>query len=70
MDKLESEVNKIDYKELDVFKTNLLSYTSQVRNNISNYGNKIDTNKAYKYEALLISSIQMYYEFINQIKTA
>lgn len=70
LDKLENEVKKIDYKELDAFKTNLLSYTSQVRDNISNYGNEIDTSKAYKYEALLISSIQMYYEFINQIKTA
>lgn len=70
LDKLENEVNKIDYKELDSFKTNLLSYTSQVRGNISNYGDKIDTDDEYKYEALLMSSIQMYYEFINQIKTA
>ena len=60
----------MDYKELDSFKTNLLSYTSQVRGNISNYGDKIDTDDEYKYEALLMSSIQMYYEFINQIKTA
>ena len=70
LDKLENEVNKINYKELDSFKTNLLSYTSQIRNNISNYGDTIDTSNEYKYESLLISSIQMYYEFINEIKAA
>ena len=64
------EVNKIDYNELEYFKTNLLSYTSQIRNNISNYGDTIDTSNEYKYESLLISSIQEYYEFINKIKTA
>lgn len=37
LDKLENEVNKINYKELDSFKTNLLSYTSQIRDNISKY---------------------------------
>ena len=63
IDKLENEVNKIDYNELEYFKTNLLSYTSQIRNNI-------DTSNEYKYESLLISSIQEYYEFINKIKTA
>lgn len=70
IDKLENEVNKIDYDELEYFKTNLLSYTSQIRNNISNYGDKIETSNEYKYESLLISSIQEYYEFINKIKTA
>ena len=70
LDKLENEVNKINYKELDSFKTNLLSYTSQIRDNISKYGGKIDTKNEYKYETLLISSIQMYYEFINEIKAA
>ena len=70
IDKLENEVNKIDYNELEYFKTNLLSYTSQIRNNISNYGDTIDTSNEYKYESLLISSIQEYYEFINKIKTA
>ena len=70
LDKLENEVNKINYKELDSFKTNLLSYTSQIRDNISKYGDKIDTKNEYKYETLLISSIQMYYEFINEIKAA
>ena len=70
LDKLENEVNKIDYNELEYFKTNLLSYTSQIRNNISNYGDTIDTSNEYKYESLLISSIQEYYEFINKIKTA
>ena len=70
LDKLENEVNKINYKELDSFKTNLLSYTSQIRHNISNYGDTIDTSNEYKYESLLISSIQEYYEFINKIKTA
>ncbi|WP_455544116.1 hypothetical protein [Intestinibacter sp.] len=70
LDRLENEVKKIDYKELDAFKTNLLSYTSQVRDNISNYNDNINTDNIYKYETLLISSIQMYYEFINQIKTA
>ena len=70
IDKLENEVNKINYKELDSFKTNLLSYTSQIRDNISKYGDKIDTKNEYKYETLLISSIQEYYEFINKIKTA
>ena len=63
-------MNKIDYNELEYFKTNLLSYTSQIRNNISNYGDTIDTSNEYKYESLLISSIQEYYEFINKIKTA
>ena len=62
IDKLENEVNKIDYNELEYFKTNLLSYTSQIRNNISNYGDTIDTSNEYKYESLLISSIQEYYE--------
>ena len=70
LDKLENEVNKINYKELDSFKTNLLSYTSQIRDNISKYGDKIDTKNEYKYETLLISSIQMYYEFIIEIKAA
>ena len=70
LDKLENEVNKINYKELDSFKTNLLSYTSQIRDNISKYGDKIDTKNENKYETLLISSIQMYYEFINEIKAA
>lgn len=70
IDKLENEVNKINYKELDSFKTNLLSYTSQIRDNISKYVDKIDTKNEYKYETLLISSIQMYYEFINEIKAA
>ena len=70
LDKLENELNKINYKELDSFKTNLLSYTSQIRDNISKYGDKIDTKNEYKYETLLISSIQMYYEFINEIKAA
>ena len=70
LDKLENEVNKINYKELDSFKTDLLSYTSQIRDNISKYGDKIDTKNEYKYETLLISSIQMYYEFINEIKAA
>lgn len=70
LDKLENEVNKINYKELDSFKTNLLSYTSQIRDNISKYVDKIDTKNEYKYETLLISSIQMYYEFINEIKAA
>ena len=70
IDKLENEVNKIDYNELEYFKTNLLSYTSQIRNNISNYGDTIDASNEYKYESLLISSIQEYYEFINKIKTA
>ena len=70
LEKLENEVNKINYKELDSFKTNLLSYTSQIRDNISKYGDKIDTKNEYKYETLLISSIQMYYEFINEIKAA
>ena len=70
LDKLENEVNKINYKELDSFKTNLLSYTSQIRDNISKYGDKIDTKNEYKYETLLISSIQMYYEFINEIQAA
>ena len=70
LDKLENEVNKINYKELDSFKTNLLSYTSQIRDNISKYGDKIDTKNEYKYETLLISSIQMYYEFINEINAA
>ena len=70
LDKLENEVNKINYKELDSFKTNLLSYTSQIRDNISKYGDKIDTKNEYKYETLLIYSIQMYYEFINEIKAA
>lgn len=41
---------------------------SQIRNNISNYGDTIDTSNEYKYESLLISSIQEYYEFINKIK--
>ena len=70
LDKLENEVNKINYKELDSFKTDLLSYTSQIRDNISKYGDKINTKNEYKYETLLISSIQMYYEFINEIKAA
>ena len=70
LDKLENEVNKINYKELDSFKTNLLSYTSQIRDKMSKYGDKIDTKNEYKYETLLISSIQMYYEFINEIKAA
>ena len=70
LDKLENEVNKINYNELEYFKTNLLSYTSQIRDNISKYGDKIDTKNEYKYETLLISSIQMYYEFINEIKAA
>ena len=70
LDKLENEVNKIKYKELDSFKTDLLSYTSQIRDNISKYEDKIDTKNEYKYETLLISSIQMYYEFINEIKAA
>ena len=70
LDKLENEVNKINYKELDSFKTNLLSYTTQIRDNISKYVDKIDTKNEYKYETLLISSIQMYYEFINEIKAA
>ncbi|WP_195931789.1 hypothetical protein [Clostridium sp. 1001270J_160509_D11] len=47
LDKLENEVNKINYKELDSFKTNLLSYTSQIRDNISKYGDKIDTKNEY-----------------------
>ena len=47
-----------------------MSYTSQIRDNISKYGDKIDTKNEYKYETLLISSIQMYYEFINEIKAA
>ena len=68
LDKLENEVNKINYKELDSFKTNLLSYTSQIRDNISKYGDKIDTKNEYKYETLLISSIQLYYEVIIDIK--
>lgn len=70
LDKLDNEVKKIDYKELESFKNNLLSYTSQIRNNIYNCQNQIDRKNAYKYESILISSIQMYYEFINKIKTA
>lgn len=67
---LEKEVKKIDYDELDVFKTNLLSYSSQITDNISNYGEVINAENICKYESLLISSIQMYYEFINKIKIA
>ena len=70
IEKLEKEVKKIDYEELDVFKTNLLSYSSQITDNISNYGDVISAKNTCKYESLLISSIQMYYEFINKIKTA
>ena len=36
LNKLDNEVKKIDYKELDYFKNNLLSYTSQIKDNISN----------------------------------
>ncbi|MGM9531170.1 MAG: hypothetical protein ACI3VO_04950, partial [Intestinibacter sp.] len=70
LDKLDNEVKKIDYKELDYFKNNLLSYTSQIEDNISNFEKIISSENIYKYESFLISSIQMYYEFINQIKTA
>ncbi|MGM9535680.1 MAG: SPOR domain-containing protein [Intestinibacter sp.] len=70
LNKLDNEVKKIDYKELDYFKNNLLSYTSQIKDNISNSEKIISSHNLYKYESFLISSIQMYYEFINQIKTA
>lgn len=68
LDKLNTEVKKIDYDELDSFKNNLLFYTSQIESNISNCKAKIYENNLYECESLLISSIQMYYEFINKIK--
>lgn len=67
---LESEVEKIDYEELESFKNNLLSYTSQVKDNVSQCGENISFEEEYKYESLLINSLQMYYEFINKIKVA
>ncbi|MDY2735711.1 hypothetical protein [Intestinibacter sp.] len=70
LNKLDNEVKKIDYKELDYFKNNLLSYTSQIKDNISNSEKIISSDNLYKYESFLISSVQMYYEFINQMKTA
>ena len=70
LNKLDNEVKKIDYKGLDYFKNNLLSYTSQIEDNILNLDKIISSEDIYKYESILMYSVQMYYEFINQIKTA
>ncbi|MGN1033097.1 MAG: hypothetical protein ACI4PU_06505 [Intestinibacter sp.] len=70
LNKLNYEVKKIDYKELDYFKSNLLNYTLQIQDSILDSEKEISSNNIYKYESSLISSVQMYYEFINKIKTA
>lgn len=70
VDKLESEVNKIDYKELNLFKQNLLFYTSQIKGNITNSLKYSKENNAYKVESYLMSSVQKYYDFIDVIKSS
>lgn len=70
IDKLEIEVNKIDYEELSSFKENLLSYTSQIKGNITDSLTNSKKNNLYKVESNLISSIQSYYNFIDNIKSS
>lgn len=68
LDKLNKELKKIDYSQLNVFKSSLLSYSSQIDNNIELSLQGIKQDNLNKCESLLISSIHGYYLFISQIK--
>ncbi|MGL6107629.1 hypothetical protein [Romboutsia sp.] len=67
---IEKEVNKIDYKEMKVFKDNLIKYINEVDNKIE-LSSKASNEQSYQIsQGLFLSCMQGYLEFINSIKEA
>lgn len=68
LENLKKNTEKIDYSKMDKFKNNLISYIDEVQNNILNSSKNANENKGYVSQALLLSSIQQYYVFVQSIK--
>ena len=68
VDKIKQNAEKIDYKQMDIFKDNLIEYAKNIQSNISEASKNANEDNLHLSQGLLLSSIQGYYSFINSIK--
>ncbi|MEF9990805.1 MAG: hypothetical protein RRZ84_03180 [Romboutsia sp.] len=65
-----SQVEKIDYEGMDVFKTNLVKYVDDVNEKIAQSSKAANEQKYYISQGLFVSCMQGYFSFVNIIKEA
>ena len=70
VDKIKQNAEKIDYKQMDVFKDNLIEYAKNIQSNTSEASKNANEDNLHLSQGLLLSSIQGYYSFINSIKVS
>ena len=68
LENLKKNTQKIDYKKMDKFKNNLISYIDDCQNNILISSKNANENKGYISQSLLLSAIQKYYIFVESMK--
>lgn len=70
VDKIKQNAEKIDYKQMDIFKDNLIEYAKNIQSNTSEASKNANEDNLHLSQGLLLSSIQGYYSFINSIKVS
>lgn len=69
LNNLEKQGKKINYEGMDVFKENLLNYTSSMKEKSKESLKMVEKEDYYIGKSLFMSSMQGYYSFINSIKS-
>ena len=70
VDKIKQNAEKIDYKQMDIFKDNLIEYAKNIQSNTSEASKNANEDNLHLSQGLLLSSIHGYYSFINSIKVS
>ncbi len=68
VDKMQLDIDKIDYEDMEVFKENLKKYITNVESNIEVSSKSINEQNENNSKGLLLNSMQGYSEFINSLK--
>lgn len=68
LQKIQKNASKIDYKEMNSFKENLLTYTKELDEKIQVSSKAANEGKYNESESLFLSCIQGYLLFVNSIK--
>lgn len=68
VENIEKEVEKIDYKGADVFKSNLITYLNNVDKNIEEASKSANEQNYNISEGIFLNSLQGYLAFINSIQ--
>lgn len=65
---IQTNANKIDYKEMNIFKENLTKYANNINTYIKESSKNANEGNYHLSQGLLLSSIQGYYSFIESIR--